>query len=213
MGTTITAIFGVTRLQPAEAAECVLNFFEREFAGELSSFFAKVKYNPEERRFVCFEQEMALGGRDDLMARLRPAGMGMFCVEADMDFAPSDVNVAVFRGPRDEGTTVALEFEKELTTYLYEYASPRVPFAIVLARLAAELDAQNFVAGAEYDHWLPLLPGGLNSREKLGTSPLVVGWRDGVVNEAAVASALGMDLNAVKRTLISYSFLLLFADA
>jgi hypothetical protein len=160
--------------------------------GSLENYFADIRYDPDQQKFVFLNETIKLRGEADLMDRLTRQGAGMFACEIDMEFATAIVQVAVFSGPLiSDKTTLRISFDKELTSYLFESEVTAEPFALILERIAEAVESPCFIAGAEYEHWLPLLPGELTDARIFGTSPQVVGWRVGCVERGGVMQALG----------------------
>jgi len=214
MGVYISSIFGLVSSSPEEVAASVLDLTGEAFEGELSFEYAKVRYNKNKNDFEFYEEESDLEGRDDLLARLVRDGAGMWTCQLDLQFAPSEVDFAVFVGPGDNvGTTLICTFEKELTSYLTDYNAPRASFATVLARIADRIGADSFVAGAEIETWLPLPGDVVTACNELVDCPYVVGWREGAVgDEAAIASSFRVSPSSILRSTYSFRFVLLFPE-
>lgn len=211
MGSQISVTYGSIAHPSAETAALIASLFETQYRGVIRRDFAQVSLSSDTGYFRFHGEVDDLRGRPDLDRRLRALGSGAFSYELDAEFASVDAQVLVFsdeskrRAAQSVDTTAVVNFDKELTSYLFTSEVTRSPFVMFLERIAAAIGAQCFIACVECDRWLPMKPSDLLLSEVFGDAPQVVGWVSGAVDENAVLSALSAQAEWVERSLDGYT--------
>lgn len=208
MGTEMVTVYGSIAGSVTETAAKLQYLFENEFTGHIKKYSGKVRLDEETGWYESYEEAPDLLDKEDLNQRLLELGAGTFYYELDLGFAPTVAQVMLFP---DRGTTTAvISFEKELASYVFTSEVTHEPYASVLERIARSIDAACYISGGDYERWCALRPSELADPEVYKMSPVVVGWREGTVDTAAVLKTLGAKPEWLEKTLYGYNYLLLF---
>jgi hypothetical protein len=209
MGTQIATTFGSLPGTAAAVAARTHEFLENAYGATLGSYFADVVYDIDRGSYDVRNDTYDLRDAEDTRERLLSRGGGSFEYEAFVGFATVDLHIMLYadvEGAAPGTTTMAVTFNKELSSYLFTSDVPHAPFAALLVKMAAAVEAPCFVTEAEPMCLRFLRLSDLVKPGLFEPPPLVLGWKDGAVATKDVLSSFDFDSSWVERTLSGYCY-------
>jgi hypothetical protein len=205
------AVFAPVEATPEMVAVRLLGLALDEMSGSLGRYFVKLEYDTVLGSYEPVEESLDLKDRDDLLNRVRDQKNCMWRFHVSMEFASNYVYPAVFLDPQGKPeVTVLLVIDPAITRFIETAEETRAAFVVFLARVAKAIGSTYFLSGLYMDIWKPITATEIMNRSQLGPRPFVVGWKSDALEDRKVVEGLGLQIDDVKRTTLSYHFVTFF---